>query len=50
MASAVDMPDDTDPGKDNYYGTGRIDALDMYNFIEDDVSTWSSDAYLLISY
>jgi len=50
MSSAVDMPDDSDPGKDNDFGSGRIDALDAYTFAEYDVSTSSSNAYLLISY
>ncbi len=50
MASAVDVPGDTYTGKDNIYGAGRVDALAEYNFINQDVSTWSSDALLMISY
>lgn len=50
MASAVDVPGDSVPGVDNDYGAGRIDALDEYNFIETDVSSSSSDAWLMIYY
>lgn len=50
MASAVDMPGDNDPGVDNKYGAGRVDALDEYTFLTGDISEWYSDAYLAISY
>jgi len=50
MASAVDVPGDTSSGKDNSYGAGRVDALDEWSYIVDDVSTWYSDAPLVISY
>jgi serine protease AprX len=50
MASAVDVPGDTHPGLDNNYGAGRVDALKAYQFLTNDVSEYTSDAYLAISY
>ncbi len=38
MASATDMPYDTEPGKDNSYGAGRIDAWDELLFYITDIS------------
>lgn len=50
MASAVDVPGDSDPGLDDFYGAGRIDALDAYTFLTGDISEWYQDAYLAASY
>jgi len=44
MASATDMPYDTEPGKDNSYGAGRIDAWDEHLFYITDISSTHSDA------
>jgi serine protease AprX len=50
MASAVDVPGDDDPGLDDDFGAGRIDALDAYNFLTGDISEWYTDPYLAITY
>ncbi|MGY5854522.1 MAG: S8 family serine peptidase [Candidatus Thorarchaeota archaeon] len=50
MASAVDMPDDTDPGKDNAFGSGRIDAWAMKNFYDTDISDYFDDAPTALYY
>jgi subtilisin family serine protease len=44
MASATDMPYDSNPGKDNSYGAGRIDAWDELLFYITDKSSAYSDA------
>lgn len=50
MASATDMPYDTNPGKDNYYGAGRIDAWTELLFYVYDVSSTYSNAPTVITY
>jgi hypothetical protein len=35
---------------DSDYGAGRVDALSEYLFINRDISSWSTDAPLVISY
>ena len=50
MASAVDMPDDNKPGKDNKFGSGRIDAWAMKYFYDKDISDYFDDAPIVLSY
>ncbi|MHA2025649.1 MAG: S8 family serine peptidase [Candidatus Thorarchaeota archaeon] len=50
-ASARDMQDDPDPGKDYKRGAGRIDAVHNWDFLESqDISDSFSDAPLVIDY
>jgi subtilisin family serine protease len=49
MSSAKDMPFDNNPGKDNYYGAGRVDAWDELLFYVQDISTSLNDAPKVIS-
>lgn len=50
MASATDMPDDSTPGLDNSFGSGRVDARDQYEYLTADISTSSTDAPLVLNY
>ncbi|MFX1369497.1 MAG: S8 family serine peptidase, partial [Promethearchaeota archaeon] len=50
MASATDMPGDSDPGVDNSFGAGRIDAWDEVWFYSSDVSSLSSNAPTVLTY
>jgi serine protease AprX len=50
MGSAADVPGDSTPGKDNNYGAGRVDMVDSWMFVEDDISTGFSDAPLVLDY
>lgn len=47
--SAHDVSGDTEPGKDNNYGAGRVDMMDNWLFIDYDISTSFGDAPLIIS-
>ncbi|MFW9886605.1 MAG: S8 family serine peptidase [Candidatus Thorarchaeota archaeon] len=49
MSSATDMPFDSNPGKDNYYGAGRVDAVDEQEFYVTDKSGNHADAPKVIS-
>jgi hypothetical protein len=51
MGSAVDMPDDSDPGVDNAFGAGRVDAWQTKEyFLDYDVSSGFNDAPLVLEY
>jgi serine protease AprX len=47
--SATDMPGDPYPEKDNDFGAGRVDMLDNWFFVANDISTTFSDAPLVVS-
>jgi serine protease AprX len=51
MASAVDMPDDSNPGVDNAFGAGRVDAWQTKEyFLDYDISSGFSNAPLVLEY
>lgn len=50
MASATDVPGDSNPGLDNKYGAGRIDAWDEMWFYGSDISSSSSNAPTVLYY